>query len=113
MFVGTLLYQIAGGLGLALCIAPGLFILAGLAPYSQFIVDKNMGAIDALSASWAATHPSRVAIIIYFILSFFVVVAGLLACGIGALLVSLPVLTIGNAYLYLKLTGEQPRLAGG
>jgi uncharacterized membrane protein len=33
-----------------------------------------------------------------------------LACLIGALLVSFPVLMIGNAYIYLKLTGEQPRL---
>jgi hypothetical protein len=30
---------------------------------------------------------------------------------VGALLISAPVLIISNAYLYLKLTGEQPRLA--
>jgi len=39
-------------------------------------------------------------------------IAGALACCIGALLVSFPVLMVGNAYLYLKLIGEQPRLPG-
>ncbi len=112
LFGATLLYQFAGGVGFALCIVPGLIVFAGWAAYSAFIVDKNMGAMDSLGASWAATAPYRMNIIIYFILVFFVFVAGLLACGIGALLVSFPVVTIGNAYLYLKLIGEQPRLAG-
>ncbi|HEY1532373.1 MAG TPA: hypothetical protein VGF76_00090 [Polyangiaceae bacterium] len=47
----------------------------------------------------------------YLLLSFLVVVAGLAALCVGALLISAPVLIISNVYLYLKLTGEQPRLA--
>ncbi len=111
LFGATLIYQFGGGIGLAFCIVPGLFLLAGWAAYSAFIVDKNMGALESLSASWAATAPYRMNIIIYFVLVFFVFLAGLVACGIGALLVSFPVVTIGNAYLYMKLIGEQPRLA--
>ena len=45
------------------------------------------------------------------LLSAVVVIAGVLACCVGALLVSVPVLVIGNAYVYLKLIGEQPRHA--
>ena len=38
-------------------------------------------------------------------------IAGVLACGIGVLLGSYPVLCVGAAYVYLRLKGETPRLA--
>jgi len=110
MLGATFLYSFGTVFGFALCIVPGLFLLAGWIAYSAFIVDKGMGGIDALKASWQATAPYRVNIIVYVLLSILVGIAGVIACCIGALLVSVPVLMIGNAYLYLKLIGEQPRL---
>jgi hypothetical protein len=108
----TLLYSLGVGLGFLACIVPCLFLLAGWIAYSAFIVDKGLGAVDSLKASWQATTPYRTNIIIYVLLSILVGLAGVLACCVGALLVSFPVLMIGNAYLYLKLIGEQPRLPG-
>ena len=98
--------------GFMACIVPGVILLAGWIVYSAFIVDKGLGAIESLKASWQATTPYRMNIIVYVLLSFLIGIAGGLACCIGALLVSYPLLMIGNAYLYLKLTGEQPRLPG-
>jgi len=112
MLGATLLYTLGVGVGFAACLVPGLFLFAGWVAYSAFIVDKGLGAIESLKASWQATQPYRTNIIVYALLSFLVVFAGALACCIGALLVSFPVLMIGNAYLYLKLIGEQPRLPG-
>ncbi len=112
MLGGTLLYTLGITVGLAACVVPGLFLLAGWIAYSAFIVDKGLGGVDALKASWQATTPYRTNIIVYVLLSMLVGIAGALACCIGALLVSFPVLVIGNAYLYLKLIGEQPRLPG-
>jgi hypothetical protein len=112
MLAGTLLYTLGIGVGFAACVVPGVFLLAGWIAYSAFIVDKGLGGIDALKASWHATAPHRTNIIVYTLLSMLVVIAGALACCVGALLVSYPVLMIGNAYLYLKLIGEQPRLPG-
>jgi uncharacterized membrane protein len=111
MLGGSLLHSLGAGLGLAFCIVPGLFLAGSWVAYSAFIVDKNMGPIAALSASWQAMAPYRVTGLVYVLLTGVVVIAGLCACLIGALLVSLPVIMIGNAYLYLKLIGEQPRLA--
>ncbi len=113
MLGGTLLYTLGVTFGFAACIVPGLFLYAGWIAYSAFIVDKGLSGTDALKASWQATTPYRTNIIVYTLLSMLVGIAGVLACCIGALLVSFPVLMIGNAYLYLKLIGEQPRLPGG
>jgi uncharacterized membrane protein len=112
MLLGTFLYTLGVTVGFAACIVPGLFLYAGWIAYSAFIVDKGMGGTEALKASWHATTPHRTNIIVYALLSGLVGLAGALACCIGALLVSFPVLMIGNAYLYLKLIGEQPRLPG-
>jgi uncharacterized membrane protein len=112
MLIGTLLYTMGISVGFAACIVPGLFLYAGWIAYSAFIVDKGLGGIEALKASWQATTPYRTNIIVYALLSALVGIAGALACCIGALVVSFPVLMVGNAYLYLKLIGEQPRLPG-
>ncbi len=108
----TLLYNFAVGIGFAFCLVPGLFLAACWVAYMPFIVDKGQGAVDALKSSWQVTTPYRMNLVVYILLSFLIFIAGFLACGIGALLVSLPVVMIGNAYLYLKLVGEQPRLPG-
>ena len=112
MLGGTLLYTLGVTIGFGACIVPGLFLYAGWIAYSAFIVDKGLGGTEALKASWQATTPYRTNIIVYALLSMLVGIAGALACCIGALLVSFPVLMVGNAYLYLKLIGEQPRLPG-
>jgi hypothetical protein len=110
MLGATLLAAIGISFGLAACVVPGVFLCAGWIVYSAFIVDKGLPAVESLKASWQATAPFRINIIVYLLLSFLVGIAGALACCVGALLVSFPVVMIGNAYLYLKLTGEQPRL---
>ena len=107
-----MLYNFAVGIGFAFCIVPGLFLAACWVAYLAFIVDKGMGAVDGLKASWQATTPYRTNLLVYMLLSGLVAIGGVLACGIGLLLVSVPVLMIANAYLYLKLIGEEPRLAG-
>jgi uncharacterized membrane protein len=111
MLGGTLLYSLGVTAGAMLCIVPGLFLAGCWVPYSAFIVDKGMSPVAALSASWQATTPYRTNALVYILLSIVVGIAGVLACGIGALLVSFPLLMVSNAYVYLKLIGEQPRLA--
>jgi len=111
MLGATILYSLGVGFGLALCLVPGVFLFAGWVAYSAFIVDKGLGGVEALKASWQATTPHRTTLMVYAVLSWVVVFVGELACCVGVILVSFPVLMIGNAYVYLKLIGEQPRLA--
>jgi hypothetical protein len=111
MLGGQLLYSFGAAAGLVFCLIPGVILICGWLFYQQLIVDKGLGPIDALSASWRITNGQRLNVFVYLLLNIAVIVAGLAAFCVGALLVSVPVIAIANVYLYLKLSGEQPRLA--
>jgi uncharacterized membrane protein len=111
MLVGTVGMYIAVAIGLVLCIVPGYIVLLGLSMFTFLIVDQGLPGIDALKKSWEMTKGHKVNIFVFGLLGFLVLIAGALACGIGMLLVSYPMLIIGGAYIYLKLKGEEPRLA--
>lgn len=110
ILIGNFLSQLAVGFGFALCIVPGLIVAAGLSMYQSLIVDENLSGVDALKRSWELTTGHKGALVIYILLSMLVGAAGALACCVGALLVSGPMLSIAGAYIYLKLKGEEPRV---
>lgn len=111
MFVAALCAFIAVLLGCCLLLVPGLIVALGISQYSYLVVDQNLGGIDALKKSWEMTNGHRMNLFVFGLLAFLVVLAGYIACIIGALLVSVPVLTIAAAYIYLSIKGETPRLA--
>jgi uncharacterized membrane protein len=93
------------GIGLALCIIPGLFVLAffGLAPY--YFIDRGMGVGEALTASREAASSRGFALPV--ILCVIVGALGAIACGIG-LLVTAPAAYIAVAFLYRGATNQVP-----
>jgi uncharacterized membrane protein len=99
----SIVYGLMVGIGLALCIIPGLFVLAyfGMAPY--FFIDGRMSLGDALSASRQAASSRGFALPV--LLSIIVGVLGLIACGIGAL-VTAPAAYIAVAFLYRNAAGQ-------
>ena len=109
MLGGQILYALGLGVGVLLCVVPAIILACGWVCYQPFIVDKGLGPIQALGASWRLTTGQRMSIFLYLLLTFAVGLAGVLALCVGALLISAPVVAIANAYLYLKLTGEEPR----
>jgi uncharacterized membrane protein len=92
------------GIGLVLCVIPGLFVLAffGMAPY--FFIDRRMSLGDSLSASREAAGRGYAAPVI---LSIIVGALGFIACGIGAL-VTAPAAYIAVAFLYRGATNQVP-----
>jgi uncharacterized membrane protein len=111
MLVATLGFYVAFLIGLVLCVIPGYIVMLGLSMYTFLVVDQGLPGIDALKKSWEMTKGHKVNIFVYGLLAILVVIAGVLACGIGVLLGSYPVLMIGFSYIYLKIKGEQPQLA--
>jgi uncharacterized membrane protein len=106
MFVGLLAFGIIVFLGTLLCIVPGVILAFGLCLYQPLIVDQGLSGVDALKKSWEMTKGHKVTIFILGIIGFFVFLAGALACGIGALLISMPMAIVAGAYLYLRIKGE-------
>ncbi len=111
MLVATIGLYVAVLIGLVLCVVPGYIVALGLSLYSYVVVDQGLSGIDALKKSWEMTKGHKVNIFVFGLLAILVVIAGVLACGIGVLLGSYPVLAVGFAYIYMKIKGEQPQLA--
>jgi hypothetical protein len=101
-FVFSIVYGLMVGIGLALCIIPGLFVLAffGMAPF--FFLDRRMSLGDALSASREAAGRGYA---LPVIVSVIVGIAGAIACGIGAF-VTAPAAYIAVAFLYRGATNQ-------
>jgi len=99
----SIVYGLMVGIGLALCIIPGLFVLAffGMAPY--FFIDRGMGLGDALNASREAASSRGYAMPV--LLCVLVGIAGVILCGIG-LLITAPAAYIAVAFLYRGATNQ-------
>lgn len=105
VLVANIITGLAVGIGLIFLIVPGVIIALGLSMTLPLIVDKRLGPIDALSASWALTTGNKGMLFIFGLLAIALVVAGTCACFVGILLV-LPILYIAHAYVYLRLSGQ-------
>ena len=99
----SIVFGLMIGVGLVLCIIPGLFLLAwfGMAPF--FFLDQRMSLGAALSASRQAATTRGFAMPV--LLSVLVGIAGVIACGIGVL-VTAPAAYIAVAFLYRNAAGQ-------
>lgn len=93
--------------GIILLIIPGFYFLYRTMFYSYFLVDKKMGPIEAIKASWNATKGNVWNIIGFQFLTFGVVILGFLALIVG-LLVAIPVVSVATVYVYRKLAQSSP-----
>lgn len=112
-FLAYLLTSILLGLGvmfgMLLLIVPGIILAIGWSYAMYLVLDRRHGPVEALSASWKITRGFKGKIFGLMLLFIPVTLLGLLACGIGYL-VAIPVCMLAMAYVYLKLTGEEPVL---
>jgi len=106
MLIALVVSFIVSFIGFALCVVPGVIVGLGLALNHMLIVDQGLSGVDALKRSWEMTKGHKMNIFVYGLIGLLVMIAGALACGIGMVLVSLPMLFVGNAYLYLRIKGE-------
>lgn len=102
-FVGSILYALVVFLGLILFIIPGIYFAIKYQFYSYFIVDKKMGAIEAMKASGKITQGVKLHLIIFSFALGILNLLGMLALGIG-LLVTIPVTMLAYAHVYRELS---------
>jgi len=99
----SIVYGLMVGIGLALCIVPGLVVLAlfGMAPF--FFIDRGMTLGQALTASREAAMSRGFALPV--LVSIIVGALGLVACLIGVF-VTAPAAYIAVAFLYRNAAGQ-------
>jgi uncharacterized membrane protein len=105
VFILAILVSIIETIGLVLCILPGLIAMLFLYFATYFLVDRNVGAIEAIGASFSLVRRDLGKALVWAIVALIVSFVGVCFCIIG-LIVTIPVATIGTAYTYKKLTGQ-------
>jgi len=97
--IASTLYTLIVVLGFILFIIPGIIWGIKYQFYIHFMVDKEVGPIEALKLSSRATYGAKSELLVFgFVLSL-INIAGVLCCGIG-LLVTLPLTLVAWTYVY-------------
>lgn len=98
-------WTVVGSIGQLLSLAWTCVVMARFmfAPY--YIVDQEMGAIDAMKASWAATDQQKLNIVVLLLVGGVIAIAGVLALIIG-IFPALVIAYLMRASAYRQLTGS-------
>jgi hypothetical protein len=105
MFIAYAIYAIASGIGVLLCIVPGLAVGLFFNMAFPLIVDRGLSPIDALKESVELVKPEWVNVLLFGLIAVALNFVGALLCGVG-LLVTVPLTYIAWAWLYQRLTGQ-------
>jgi uncharacterized membrane protein len=101
-FTASVFYMLIILGGLALLIIPGLIWAIRFQFFGYLIVDRNLGAVEALKRSWAITRGATWDLAIFSVLLMLINMLGLLALGVG-LLITAPISLLAIAFVYRKL----------
>ena len=101
----AILMGIIVGFGFILLIVPGIILGLGLSMTFYCVVDRNEGPIEAMKTSWEITKGFRADIFLFWLLSLFLVLGGLLAFCVGVF-VAIPVIQVGWAFAYVSISGQ-------
>jgi uncharacterized membrane protein len=107
LLASQFLVGLAIGFGTLALIVPGVILACGLVFSQYYVVDAGMGPIEAMKESWRATTGHKASIFLLGLASIAVVMVGLLACCVGAL-VALPVCWMALTIVYLRISGRGP-----
>lgn len=90
-------------LGLVLFIVPGFYVLARFGLFPYFILDKDLGPIDALKQASEASKSALWPLFLLFISCIALDILGVLFFGIGLLITGpITILALGYAYRVLR-----------
>jgi uncharacterized membrane protein len=104
--VAAIIFGICFGIGLILCIIPGIIIGIMWMFYGFLIVENpNLGATDALKRSQEMTKGRLGELFVFGLALFGINLVGAILCGVG-LLFTYGITAIAVAYAYRTLNGE-------
>jgi len=103
--LGAIIVGILSFVGFLLCILPGIAVAIFTVFWGYFLVDKGLSPIEAITASFNLVKDNFGPVIIFWLLSILVTIAGAIVCGVG-LIVAIPVVVIATGYMYMRLQGQ-------
>ena len=104
--VASVLTSILIFIGIILLVIPGLLVAFFTSFTLYFLMDRpELGAIDAMKASFEFTKSHAGDVIVWFLLSLVTYIVGFCLCGVG-LIAAIPVIILGTAYTYKTLNNE-------
>lgn len=112
MFGLQILMTIIVVVGTVFFIVPGVIAMCGLCFAPMYLVDANLGPIDALGASWVAKKGQKGRIFGFFWVSVLIAFLGLLALIVGVIPASL-LLYIAWAAAFTRASGREPAMPDG
>lgn len=105
-FIGAaLLVAVGTYIGAFLCVLPGLVFLFYSFFFGWFVLDKKLGAVDSIKASFQMVNQNMGTCVAFFVGCIIAYAIGLILCGIG-LLVAIPVIVLSTGFVYKRLQGE-------
>lgn len=104
--ISNFFFAVMFTVGIILLVVPGCYVLARFGLFPYFLLDKNLGPIEALKQASRASDGVRWPIFWLFLASIFLNILGLLLFGVG-LFITVPVTTLAFAVVYLKIAKRE------
>ncbi|MEO8329770.1 MAG: hypothetical protein ABI586_07200 [Candidatus Nanopelagicales bacterium] len=103
--LASILVGLSVGIGLVLCIIPGLILAFLFAFYGYAIVDgRTSDGIESMKISWNLVKENVGQLVLLFFLLLLINIVGAILCGIG-LLFTYPLTAVALAYAWRRLSG--------
>ena len=107
--IGSFIFSLMTGIGFILLIVPGIFLFLMFQFFGFFIVDKELGPIDAFKRSQELTSGVKMDLFLFDILIFVLNIVGVICLVIG-LFVTIPISILASGYVYRKLSSEEEKV---
>lgn len=114
----ALLFSVGVFFGFCFCIVPAVILALGLYVWQFVLADRRTGPLESLVQCWKLTSGHKLELLVFVLLACCVSIAatviGLLMCLVGVLVtapVTFALFSFAGAYIYLKLSGEEPATA--
>ena len=104
--IGSLLLSVLVGVGMALLVAPGVYIAVRYQFMPYLIVDRGMKPVEAFKAAGALTRGSWMNLFLFLLCLVGINFLGTIPLGLG-LLITVPVAFIAHARVYRDLSPGQ------
>jgi uncharacterized membrane protein len=107
--VAAIIFSVMVGIGFILLIVPGVYLALTFGFYGFNVMDKEMGALDALKRSVELTRGRKWKLLAFWVTILFLNLLGLILLVVGVL-VTAGVSLIAVGYVYRSLEGARPPL---